>query len=76
MDNRIIEEVLKELGPSGMRRLAQVLSGDHNNWKVAKQFGLTLWQVRYLAQFNSVLCHFVLTEEKKNPVILEFKQSA
>lgn len=71
----MLKEILDELGDGGVKNLATILTGDHHNRQVAKDFGLTLWQVRVCNQFLPELCHYVLTiKDKQQAMILPFKQ--
>lgn len=79
--NKIVhKEVFDALGTSGVRKLVIVLSGEHHNREVAKEFDLSLWQVRVCNQFLPYLCGELLKRENeasnsKNK-ILYFKQVA
>ena len=76
MNQAVLEEVFKILGVPGVRNLVLSLSGEHNNRTVAKDFELSLWQVRAMNQFLPLLVNELLTRENKSKhqgIILEFK---
>jgi hypothetical protein len=61
--DKVIKEVKKNIGMPGLRKLAYALSGPHHNRIVADEFDLSLFQVAYLNNNISVLCHAVLENE-------------
>jgi hypothetical protein len=60
--DRILKEVIKQLSSIRIAELAYVLSGHHNNRRVAKRFKLTLWQVVVLNNNIPELCHVVIKQ--------------
>jgi hypothetical protein len=63
--DRIIKQTLKEVGFSGLKKLAVVLSTNHNNRDIAKEFGLSVFQTVYLSNNISLLCHEILQTENQ-----------
>jgi hypothetical protein len=81
MNRQIIDDIFKNLGTSGVRKLALALSEDHNNRQVAEDFELSLWQVRAMNQFLPYFIHELILREnscRQQAVILDFfaKKSA
>jgi len=75
MNKHILDGVFDSLGVSGVRKFVLTLSGEHNNRTVAKDFELSLWQVRVLNQFLSLLTNELLKREnigKSKAIILDF----
>ena len=71
-----LDYVVKQIGIPGLKKLAIALTDeDTNNWIVAKDFGLTIWQVRVCRQFLPAICNIVLKSNQKSCIILPFKQS-
>jgi len=75
MNRIVLDDVFKELGISGVRKLVIALTGPHNNREVAEDFNLKLYQVRVLNQFLPLLCGELLKRENEGrpqAVVLEF----
>jgi hypothetical protein len=75
MNKHIVDGVFQSLGTPGVRKLVLELSGEHNNRTVAKDFELSLWQVRVLNQFLPLLCGELLRREnvgKCQGIVLDF----
>lgn len=77
MNQQIIDGIFRSLGNHGVRKLVISLTNNHHNREVAKDFDLSLWQVRVCNQFLPSLCGELLKRENKasnsQGIILNFR---
>jgi len=72
----VLDQVVRQIGIPGLKKLCIALTDDGaNNWTIAKDFDLTIWQVRVCRQFLPAICNTVLKSNQKSCIILPFKQS-
>jgi hypothetical protein len=78
---RIIKRIEASIGHERLLKVAQLLIDESsNNWKIASEFGLKIFEIQTLRQFPFVVANLLTTqkssEARKSATILPFRQSA